>query len=578
MKLYSSITSLLLVFACSGAGFAQDLDLEHIDEGFTKEQLLKLNGSASLSGIYYNGNNNQNERLPFTYFANGFLNARIANLIDVPLSFVLTNVGGSFQYPTLPSRLAIHPSYKWARAHIGNVAMTFSPYTLNGHLFDGAGVELQPGKFTVSAMMGRLQRAQEYDISNLASPAAYRRMGQAIKIGYTTEKYRIAYNIFRAKDDAQSIAMLPPDSLNIRPQSNIATSLEAGIKIAKGLDLQAEYANTGLTTLTTAEGSADKASAGGFNPAALFIKTQTATEFHSAIRAGLNYAFRKSIIGLGYERVDPGYRTLGAYFFNNDLENFTINFAQRLLKEKMTINTSLGLQRDNLGKDKAATSNRTVGMFNLAYFPSQRVNIVASYSNFLSYTNVHNRFQNINQVNPYQYIDTLNFMQVSQNAMLNTNITLVKTDQINHNVNFTGTFLDSKDKNGDEVNKQSSSRFYNGAVTWNTQFAPQKISAALGYNFNQNVTNIGNFTTQGPIASVSWILLNDKLMTNLALSYNNTTGGTLEKTTVLNSRINARYMLAKLQTVNFSILGQNRTARSSNTSDWILNLAYELSF
>ena len=578
MKLYSSITSIFLLLASASTGFAQDIDLENIDEGFSKEQLLKLNGSASLSGIYYNGNNNQNERLPFTYFANGFVNARIANLIDVPLSFVLTNVGGSFKYPTLPSRFAIHPSYKWAKAHIGNIAMTFSPYTLNGHLFDGVGVELEPGNLRVSAMMGRLQRAQDYDINNLASPAAYKRNGQAVKIGYVTDKYRVSYNIFRAKDDLNSIGMLPPDSLNIRPQSNIATSLEAGIKIIKGLDLQAEYANTGLTTLTAEEGTAGKASAGGFNPAALFLKTKTSTEFHSAIRAGLNYAFSKSIIGLGYERVDPGYRTLGAYFFNNDLENFTLNFAQRLLKEKMTFNMSLGLQRDNLGKDKAATSNRTVGMFNVAYFPSQGVNIVASYSNFLSYTNVHNRFQNINQVNPYQYIDTLNFMQVSQNAMLNTNITLVKNEQIAHNLNFTGTFLDSKDKNGDEVNKQSSSRFYNGSVAWNTQFVPQKISASIGYNINQNVTSIGNFTTQGPIASISWIVLNDKLMTNLAVSYNNTSGGTLAKTTVFNSRINARYMLAKLQTVNFSILGQNRTAATGNVSDWILNLAYELSF
>ena len=162
--------------------------------------------------------------------------------------------------------------------------------------------------------------------------------------------------------------------------------------------------------------------------------------------------------------------------------------------------------------------------------------------------------------------------------MLNTNITLVKNEQIAHNLNFPGTFLDSKDKNGDEVNKQSSSRFYNGSVAWNTQFVPQKISASIGYNINQNVTSIGNFTTQGPIASISWIVLNDKLMTNLAVSYNNTSGGTLAKTTVFNSRINARYMLAKLQTVNFSILGQNRTAATGNVSDWILNLAYELSF
>ncbi len=291
MYLYKKIASFIGIIGCSTTMIAQNIDIENVSDGFQKDQLLKLNGSASLSGIYYNGNNSQNERLPFTYFANGFLNARIANLIDVPISFVLTNVGGSFQYPTLPSRFAIHPSYKWARAHIGNVAMTLSPYTLNGHLFDGVGIELDPGKWRVAAMVGRLQRAQEYDITNTASPAAFRRTAQAIKVGYVTDRFRVAYNLLRAKDDVTSIYMLPPDSLNIRPQNNIATSLEAGITIIKGLTLQAEYANTGLTTIVSGNESTGKSPNSILNPASIFLKTATSTEFHSAIKANLNYFF-----------------------------------------------------------------------------------------------------------------------------------------------------------------------------------------------------------------------------------------------------------------------------------------------
>jgi len=41
--------------------------------------------------------------------------------------------------------------------------MTFSPYTLNGHQFRGAGVDLTPGKtFQISAMAGQHRKAVEF--------------------------------------------------------------------------------------------------------------------------------------------------------------------------------------------------------------------------------------------------------------------------------------------------------------------------------------------------------------------------------------------------------------------------------
>jgi hypothetical protein len=82
---------------------------------------------------------------------------------------------------------------------------------------------------------------------------------------------------------------------------------------------------------------------------------------------------------------------------------------------------------------------------------------------------------NINQVNPYQYIDTLNFLPVTQNPMLNTNFTMLKTANTVHNLNLTAKFLDVQDKNGSSVNNtQSGSQFYNAVAMWNTRFIPQK--------------------------------------------------------------------------------------------------------
>ncbi len=560
------------------AGKAQETDLEKVDEGFKKGNLMKLSGGLSLNGIYYTGNNPENNRLPFTYFVNGGVNARLFNLLDVPVNFSVTNVGGAFKYPTLPSRIALHPTYKWATAHLGNVAMTFSPYTLNGHLFDGGGVELQPGKWRISAMAGRLQRAQDYDSANRASPAAYRRTGWGAKVGYVTEKFRVAYNVFRAEDDAGSLEIKPPDSLGIRPAQNLVMSLEGGVQIIKGLTLTGEYANTALTTNSADKAAVPVEGTGSFQPLNPFFERKTSSEYHAALRTNLTWAFRKSIIGVGYERVDPGYRTLGAYYFNSDLQSYTLNYTQRALKDRMTIALSAGTQNDNLNNQKAATNRRGVGSVNVSFMPNDRLYLLASYSNFLTYINIRPQFLNINQLNPYQYIDTLNFSQVSQNALLNLNAVVLKSATHIHSVNFMGNFLHALDKNGDQQNTGGKSVFYNGAVSWSTQFVPRKIGVSLGLNASLNQVGIADFTTIGPIGTFSWRSGNDRFFTGLSVSYNRTSSGLVAPSSIFNSRLNAGYALTKKQRLSFSVLGQTRNSTQGNPSDLVTTLGYDLSF
>jgi hypothetical protein len=48
-------------------------------------------------------------------------------------------------------------------------------------------------------------------------------------------------------------------------------------------------------------------------------------ESYSAYNGGVNLKLKKGMVGVKYERIDPGYKTLGAYYFNNDLENITLN-------------------------------------------------------------------------------------------------------------------------------------------------------------------------------------------------------------------------------------------------------------
>jgi len=184
---------------------SQTLDYEAI----TKSKPFKISGQIAASGVYFNSNQNAN-RAPYTYFLQGTLNISIYSF-SLPISYSFSNQGENlgYQLPFDFNRISIHPKYKWVTGHIGNVNMTFSPYTLNGHQFTGGGVDLTPaGPLKISAMAGQLLKATNDDGDTRTVPA-FSRMGYGLKTSYEKEKYKIGIIGFYAKDNQNSIDSIP---------------------------------------------------------------------------------------------------------------------------------------------------------------------------------------------------------------------------------------------------------------------------------------------------------------------------------------------------------------------------------
>jgi hypothetical protein len=570
-KLYTAFAALTL--GSVHTGIAQSVDLGTVKDNFKKENLIKLNGGIQANTVWDIGSG-ESRRQPFTYFVNGNLNARLFNLIDLPFSVFLTNAGQGLNYPTPPNRLSLHPTYKWATAHVGDVAMSFSPYTLNGHQFSGVGVDLTPGKFQVSAMYGRLQKAEVYNPKNLSTPAAYQRMGYGAKVSYVTDKWRLGYTAFAAKDDPGSIGFVP-DSLDIRPAQNVVMSWEGGYQLLEGLVLNAEYATSGLT-----QDSRDTTSfpSDGVQVLRPFMKELGSTAYFHAMRAGLNYSIRSTVVGLGYERIDPGYRTLGAYFFNEDLENYTVNASQRMIQDKLNLSGNVGFQRDNLAETKRETSNRFVGSINASYTANEWLSVMASYSNFQTHMNIRSQFDQINQIGPYVNYDTLNFSQITQNAMANVYYTLSKTESRIQGINLNVTFLDAVDKQGDVIRSGGASQFYNTSLAYTLQLVPKNINISAGFNGSYNTIGTNNFTTLGPIMTLNAQLLKKKINTSLSASYNVSSGTGMQKVNVFNARMAASYAVRKNNSLNMSIMNQLRDGARGSSFNLVTTLGYGFRF
>ena len=562
---------IILFFPCKG--YFQTLDYETI----TTSKPLKISGALSASGVYYNSNTN-NSREPFTYYLQGAMNFNIYSF-SIPISYSYSNQGENLGYklPFNFNRLSLHPKYKWITAHIGSVSMTFSPYTLNGHQFTGGGVDLTPpGDFKISAMSGRLLKATEDDGEPNTLPA-FNRMGYGLKTMYEKDKYKIGLIGFYAKDNINSISQIPEER-DILPKENLVLSLNGEVKINTNFSVQAEYASTAITKDLRAE----EDDSGKTGIASFLFNNRSSTEYYTALKTALNYTLNRTSVGLGYERIDPGYETLGAYFFNNDFENITLNAASSFFKDKLGLAFNIGYQQDDLNNQKANNTNRIVGAVNANLALSEKVNISSSYSNFRTYTNVKpNQFDDINDEDLLDNeFEDFNYRQLSQTADLNINWTLLSNEKQRQNINFNYNLNDVANEQGGVVRIGDGSTFHNVNTAYSIGFIPTEIDVTAAINYTYNTIGTEDATTWGPTLSIGKRFFEKTLNARLATSYN-ASQNTSSQSAVTNFRGVVSYVFKEQH--NFSLnmiqLFRNTSAGSTpNVNEFTATFGYNYTF
>lgn len=563
------LTLFIAIYAISTN--AQSFRIEDLKDVFGKGKPLKLSGGFSANSVVDAGNG-ATGRAPWAYYLNGNINLNIYGQVNLPFSFSLTNSGSSYKLPSSPNRLSIHPSYKWITVHIGDVSMSYSPYTLNGHIFTGAGVDLTPDGWEFSAMYGRLQKAVEPDEGQPYFLPTYKRMAYAFKASKISDNYQISINMLNANDFENSLSR-KPDSVGITPMQNLAGSIAIMVKPVSFMEISAEY---GLSLLTM-----DKRVPGDNNDGIFKIwpgANMTSAKYH-AFKANVDYVGETTRIGVGYERIDPNYRTLGAYYFANDLENITLNGFQSLLENKMSVSMSVGYEHDNLDKAKASRTNRVVGSANITFTPNDRINTNLSYTNFQTYTNVRSNFELVNQENTLDRLDTLNFVQLSQSVNANINIVTKRNEAEAHNLNINLSYQDAANKQGGVYHPGSITEMINGAAVYTWALLKKGLTFNGAVNLNNSKILNGNTFTWGPTLGMNSQLFKKKLNLGGSFSYNT---GSLEgkkQNEVFMTRINSSYSPWQRHNITLAYNFQWRSALNrpkSNNS--LLTIGYSMSF
>ena len=559
LKIYpTSLRRILLLTALLLLGMKPSY-AQNIEEvlAFRKKTPLKISGSISARTTLFSSQPNE-ARQSFTYQLTGSVHLSLYELLNIPLSFNLNNYGANFSYPSLPNRLSLHPSYKWAKAHIGDVSMSFGPYTLNGHQFTGLGVELSPGRWQVSAMAGRLLKRVDADPNIPSLQVGYERWGYGLKTRYEGSTFALGGTAFAARDRDGRISF-DIDALGIYPKGNIALGIEGSLSLIKDLKLSLEY---GLSRMQQDLRSAE-------------------VSYYHALKADVSYSFVGNTLGVGYERIDPGYATLGAYYFNNDYENLTLNYSRSFFDSKLSLALSGGLQRDDLMGQKQEHNKRFVGSAQVGFTPSEALSASVSLSSFQSYRNLKSSFDYINARTPYDNLDTLQFTQLSHSLDADISWHLKQSEAQTQTLSATLSYQEAADRQGRYIQPGQLTRFMNLGTSYSLDLSALDLTLTGGFNVSNNYVDRKAVLTLGPSLSLAKRFLKKQLSTGLSLSYNETQEAGQRLAQVYNLRATAGYRFWGKHGLNASVAYQGRKllhAVSSPRSSFSSELSYSYSF
>ncbi|TAK37079.1 MAG: hypothetical protein EPO28_12685 [Saprospiraceae bacterium] len=389
---------------------------------FAYSQGLQSSGYFKLQSFVYHAENIEPRYQNFTYTVSGNYSLAWENF-KLPLSFIFSDRQQPYRQPF--NRSGIAPTWSWGKAQFGYGNMRFSPFTLAGVTFLGAGFDINPGKFRLGAMAGRLNREIRLDsFATHRQTPSFARTGYALKLGVGSEKNFFDLVFFKAKDHVGSLPDFYTNSI-LQAKENMALGATSRFLFAEKWALELDAAVSAFTR----DAGALETEVRALNFLKSFFPARLSTTLLTAGQAAFGYQSRDFGLKLQYHRVEPGYQTMGAYFFQSDVENLTLNARFNAAQRKLRFQGSFGLQRDNLFHHRFATTHRLIGSARVFAQPSPKYGVDFAFFNY-----------GVQQQTPPGLLqDTVLFSQVNQSFLLTNRFTFLRPEVL-HNFVFTNNY------------------------------------------------------------------------------------------------------------------------------------------
>ncbi len=536
-----------MVCICHGI-HAQNID------SYLKAKPLELTGSLSANGGLSSINGTETDRTsPFHYGLNARLNIKIYG-INTPIYFSYRD--HSFSLGASLYKLRLNPQYKWVKLHIGDTYMKFNPYTLAGRNVRGYGVELTPGKFRAKFLSGKIQDLNSYKDTlafGTIEEQTFTRNTLAASIGYGSASNSIDLYAVKTKDsDSLEVSQIEDASR----LENVVVGTSLRIRPTKGVRLQF---NAGLSALTDLE---------------VIDENETRTAF--TYNSSTNYTYAGDVstsFQIGRTNLNGKVKYIQAFFdplttqyVNNDLINYTLGLTLPLAKNRIYLNGSVGIQNNNLTKQKASTANRII-LNLLANF-----RVTKSITTNFRYTN----FQQDFQAEVVELGNEFNYVVTSRNLLGSFKYRSAHPTRAFHLGLTAGrqTFTNVSDE---EINNQYQSLNTNLSIGLNFKEADLNITS--GVNYRDYTNDISNNENLGTHLRINKKFADKKFNVSYRSAYILTYKEGLRNGNTLRNNVRLGYIFSKKNALNLQLGHIRRTTPFSESfKEFRTNLSFNTNF
>ncbi|MFM2048842.1 MAG: hypothetical protein RI955_1390 [Bacteroidota bacterium] len=557
----------IVLFIPSIFVFAQDI------QQMTKAKPIELHGNLLLQGQLYSINGAPARQPWNAYLISGTPTLSIYGF-QLPFTFTFSNTQRDFRQPF--NQIGVSPQYKWLTLHAGYRNVSFSQFGLAGQTILGGGIELNPKKFRLGIMYGRAQKAVAEDTTktiqqnlNSINYPTYKRMVLAAKLGVGTNSNFVDINFVKGKDDVKSLPYKPIKT-EVLPSENLVVGLTHKFTMFKK---HVEWNSEVAASIFTRDISVPKFDSSDFKFADKVNKITTinlSTVAYTAAESQIKFKNKYFSTGLKYRRVEPDYKSMGAYYFQTDMQQYTGNFATRLFKNKLSFNGSIGIQKDNVAKKKLATTQRNIYSTAINYNLNQHFGIDFNLSNYgtaqragtrsLSDTAKINQISNSITLTPHY-----NF---TKGNLLHNFILVMGNQALNDRNKFTSTYTDMTMKYANFI--------------YSLMNMDKKTNYNFGINYSGSKTESGEIILNGISLGAGKTLMKDKMNTDVSVSINNSSFNNASNGLVVNASANCSYVVSKHHSFRTNILwlkNQSKNIAAGNSfNEFTFMVQYNFTF
>ncbi len=405
--------------------------------------------------------------------------------------------------------LHFYATWRWLTIYAGDVNPKFSKYSLNGVTLRGGLIDLNPGYLIFSATAGRSRRPVDFrDEPGFRNPSFEQWLyGARIGVG---KKDRTQFSLagVYGYDVESSITnwgiALPAENVSLTPMFNIS--------FLDGALLLESNVTVSFFSMDVTSNEIDIGDLPGAGFLTSFFTPRSSSRVDYAGEVSARFDAGPAKISGGYERIQPGFMSLGTGPLRSDQEMYRFKPQVRLMKGMVNLEANYIRGRNNLLGTRVSTAERQQIGANANLRLSPAVNLT------LSYMQMHNENNPVDMT--VAGSEEVHQSHISRNFMLTPTI-VYRSGAMAHTFSINSLYQILDDQSIAVISgnrKPVDFTNFTGGISYSTAF-PKGISYSVSGKYLINETQNSKNTGYSFNTTTGYAFFRRKLNTSLSLGW-----------------------------------------------------------